>query len=534
MYSDSDITLILKVGRLGTNIGKLYHKLGEYSKAEDFFKLSQCQYDEIREDYSSEHHNLNYTNIDWNSVNDDWLVFLVNYCALLKDQKRYEEAKEIYKNVKNGLEQDNTFYYQKDFWLTLVSRGLGQIYFILNDYSNSEKYLLDSLNTTRYLLNENPSIQNKEEYIYVLTDLGNLYIGMYRYDLAEKYIIEAYNILRQLADIDSGKYSEDLADRLNNLSLLYFSTENYIQAEETLKEALSILRYLTEVNPKTYTEKLATSLLNLGFIQISLEKYTEAENTLSEALSLFKQLMETNDSVYINKVANVLLGFGQLYQTKGEIIKSIDFFKESLSIYHELYNINPNAYVRFMAEISANLYNAYININDLDLAKRYICEASNYYRIATDLANCLWEDFMDSLIIQGDMYLELEEYENAERAYKEALQVGMNKVDNELFAGMLTNLAIIHCNMKKYDLAEKEFNEALDCFNLLMESDSMKSESVALVLKNLGDLFNETENYEKAQQKYNEALAIYKELEKNNPGEYLEKINTICTKLTEI
>lgn len=528
-FNDSNLSLTLKLARCGAETGTLLHKLGEYSLADDLFQWPVLLYSQIADFYSLQNSGSLPGYID-ETMSRDGFYFIVNYCSLLMDLKEYEKVIEQYKFLKENLER---WPYDKESYSQCVARGLGQCYLALNDNSNSEKYLLESLDIARVLVNENPSIQNKENYSGILNDLGGVYHQMFKFDLAEKYCVESCAVLRQLVSFDSMKYSGKLADALNTLSLSYTSLGKLNQAESNLLEALAIYRSLAETDPIAYVGRIAMSLLNYGNALNLLDKFIEAEDALNESLKLYKQLAESNETVYLDKVSRVLLALADLYCSMEENAKAVHFFKEALSIYRKLYDERPDAYIVYMARFNLVLGAVYEKLGDLDSAKKCFCEASNFYRMPN--IDDFWkEDLVVSFVRLGEICQKLKDYESAEKAYMEAAQVSENNGGLHLYADILNHLAVLHCGVNQLDLACKEYQKAIEIYIQLIESDYNAYEDMARSLKNLGNVYNKMEDYESAKKIYNESLRIYRELEKYTPGEYLERINSICDKLNEM
>ncbi len=84
-----------------------------------------------------------------------------------------------------------------------------------------------------------------------------------------------------------------------------------------------------------------------------------------------------------------------------------------------------------------------------------------------------------------------------------------------LIAGVLSELALIHEKLNRYEKAESEYNESLETYRRLAENNHGRYDSdVAMTLTSLGFLHNNLNRYEEAECEYKEALSIFFKLKK--------------------
>ena len=97
-------------------------------------------------------------------------------------------------------------------------------YFYNNgNYSEAEKYILESLRICKEVLGENHHF-----YAFCLDNLGGLYKTQGNYSVAEQYYLESLCILKEVLGENNPKY----ATSLRNLGLLYEIQGNYSAAEK--------------------------------------------------------------------------------------------------------------------------------------------------------------------------------------------------------------------------------------------------------------------------------------------------------------
>ena len=127
----------------------------------------------------------------------------------------------------------------------------------------------------------------------------------------------------------------------------------------------------------------------------------------------------------------------------------------------------------------------------------------------------------------ADLHSRLDRYAEAEKEYKEALDVrralananpGMYLRD---VSETLNNLAGLHCKLNCYVEAEKEYKDALGVRRELAKNDpDAYLGYVAGTLNNLGVLHRDLNRYCEAEGEFKEALVIRRGLAKANPGAY--------------
>ncbi|MHA2001214.1 MAG: tetratricopeptide repeat protein [Promethearchaeota archaeon] len=131
------------------------------------------------------------------------------------------------------------------------------------------------------------------------------------------------------------------------------------------------------------------------------------------------------------------------------------------------------------------------------------------------------------LVTLGNLYADLNRFEEAEPAYVEALEIyrtlaGKNpETYNVNVATTQNNLGILYMNLKRFEEAESAYIEALKIRKELAgKNPEAYNVDVAMTQNNLGILYRQVGRYEEAESAYTEALEIRKELAGKNPEDY--------------
>jgi len=117
------------------------------------------------------------------------------------------------------------------------------------------------------------------------------------------------------------------------------------------------------------------------------------------------------------------------------------------------------------------------------------------------------------------------QFSKAEKFYQKYLNDFASEISITERAMTLNNLAILHSDQNNYDEALKEFEEALQIYRQLAETNPHAYlPDVAMTLNNLANLHKAQNNYDEALKEFEEALQIYRQLAETNPHAYLPDV----------
>ena len=133
----------------------------------------------------------------------------------------------------------------------------------------------------------------------------------------------------------------------------------------------------------------------------------------------------------------------------------------------------------------------------------------------------------------GNLYSDTEKYEQAENAYREALQIRkrLAEINPDTYlpdvARTQNNFGTLYSDTEKYEQAENAYREALQTYKRLAEiNPDAYLPNVAATQNNFGNLYRVLGKYQEAENAYREALQTYKRLAEINPDAYLPNVAT--------
>ena len=224
----------------------------------------------------------------------------------------------------------------------------------------------------------------------------------------------------------------------------------------------------------------------IGNVLFLEQKYREAIPYYDSALTynrfIKKQPVRTATS-YTN--------LGKSYHELSEFTKAIEYFTQALE------HIGLSEDQSEAAEIYNRMGRSYLALDNFETAESYFNKAFDIYDIKspdTKGEAKTWVNF-------GDLYMQMKEYDRAEKNYKQAL-IGMGTL-NDTIIETLFNYALANKSLKDYDEAKEHFRSAL---NLSIRKGSKNYQSSSY--EQLAGLYSLTGEYEKAARFFNYALNL--------------------------
>jgi len=266
--------------RLLNNLGLIYHRLGNYNRADRLYKEAQEASFKVLSKVLGESHR-----------GADGLYTGENQNELL--------------SILSGASD--------------VQDNIGRLRQEIGDYKSAESDFQKALETRLQIF-----LRTGEEHAKYVTSLNNL-ATMYFYNLgkfsqAERLYIEALDVLSK---VGRGKEDQYYAIVVNNLGLMYQHTSNYSQAERLYIEALEVHRKAGREN-----HYYGQSLHNLASLYNLQGNYSQAEPLYIEALEVERKAGRENHTNY----ALALSELASLYAATSRKIKALDLLQESVSV----------------------------------------------------------------------------------------------------------------------------------------------------------------------------------------------------------
>jgi len=238
--------------------------------------------------------------------------------------------------------------------------------------------------------------------------------------------------------------------------------------------------------------------------------------------------------VLYQKLKPVHFGFKRLIDVGQELESYFDDDKDKASILGMLGNLYGNI-GRFEEATTQNkVGNLCRDLNGFEHAEKAFKEA---LKILTELAEKSPDAYLPDVAMTqnnlGNLYSDSNRFEDAEKAFTEALKIltelAEKSPDAYLSDVAMTqnNLGNLYRNIGRFEDAEKAFKETLKIHTGLAEKnpDAYLSD-VAMTQNNLGVLYRNIGQFEDAEKAFKEALKFCKELAENSPDAYLLDVAT--------
>ena len=345
------------------------------------------------------------------------------------------------------------------------------------------------------------------------------------YESAEKY----YKLLlRQIEKINGRDFNVDQLHILacNNLSALYRGMNNEEYAKEHCIKASRLCMECFKEDPNSYIW-LVNTVVNSFFIIIADfpnsfedESFEDSFETLVLSVLEFIYSDNNDDDVEIQEIRNTLLKmFTQIEnedeQYKRELIEYYDRLADKLN--------DDNDILKFCKSLSAQA-RLYVSNKDFELAE-------SLYNIESELfSKCknISKDIEASLLFNlAFMHAENGKTELAEKEYSQASGLYKNLVEENAdaynfdYSSVLHNLAAAHVALGKNEFAEKEYRNAINIRKQLSASSpQLYNRDLAMSYNNLANLYWSMQRFEDSEEAFKACTEIYSELYADNHKMY--------------
>ncbi|BBM86632.1 tetratricopeptide repeat protein [Candidatus Uabimicrobium amorphum] len=237
----------LEIAKITNNIGLVYHGVGEYHKALDYFEKAK----EIAQKTGSE------TELA-RSLNNLGLIYSV--------QGKLDDALAVYLKV---LDMNRKAISKKNMGSLLGN--IGMIYHDKKHHEQALKYLQEAVEIAREL-------GDKYSLATRLNNIGSVCSNQQKHDEALKYYLESLEITRILGD------KKGLGRQLNNIGAIYYHQKKYYDAVGYYVEAEKICK---EIGDKKI---LGTIYSNRASIFLAFKNFNEGLNYAQKGLDIMVEI----------------------------------------------------------------------------------------------------------------------------------------------------------------------------------------------------------------------------------------------------
>ena len=399
-----------------TNLGVVFHSLGEYQSAKEYYEKALAIYMEMGNKKGE--------------ANARRKLGAVLY-SLSEDQKAkeyFEKALSIYMEMGNKKGE------------ALARTNLGAVLHSLGEYQRAKEYQEKALAISM-------EIRHKEGEADARTNLGEVLYSLGEYQRAKEYLEKSLAIYMEIRD----KKGE--ADTRSKLEAVLHSFGEYQKAEEHNEKALDIFM---EIRDKGGEAKART---NLGAVLRSQGEYQKAKEFHEKALAIFMQIKDKKGEA----VARTNLG-AVLY-SRSEYQKAKEYFEKALAISMEIRDKKGESAAR------TNLGAVFQLLGEYQKAKQYHEKALAISMETTDK-----EGEADARRNLGKVLYLIGEFQKAKEHYVKALAIHMEISDRERLMHCVLELGSCFLSLRKYRDAHEHGEKAL---SIAMETGNRAGEAKA-------------------------------------------------------
>ena len=338
--------------------------------------------------------------------------------------------------------------------------------------------------------------------------------------------IDKYNtsltLLKELASIDPENYNPDIAKTLERRALLFDDLDNYELAAKDFDEAIELYNDLVFYNPKTYNSQLAHCLLYRSQIHQENDEDDIAEQKLLKALDLYKEMIIHDPHINELYLSHVIFDLASLYNKHGETEKVISELEKCMDLLLANWERNKDLYsLHLISQIQGLLGDAYAQLDKIKESE------DNYKKSIIALRKLSQQKYENSiselactLTNLGILHDNIGRYDLSEKEHKEAISIYSNEAEpnNEEFAKSLNQITNIYINKEDYATAERYIKKA----NQIVDNPFMM-DTYGEVLLCLGRKEEAMNLYYKIEERY----PVFFEDYKNKTGEYTTFYNMI-------
>jgi CHAT domain-containing protein len=272
-------------------------------------------------------------------------VPLVSQAKVRLDQRKYDEAADLYQRALTILERDPDK--NRPYVIDTLS-NLARTYEFQSRYVEAVE-----LRKRAVALGEGSIGRDKGAGLAnSLNDLGMAYYLLGRLAEAEP-LFERALMIRESA---LGRSSREFAVSLNNLARVYERLGRYDDAEALHRRAIAIQEKATGAG-----RELAVSLNNLALVDLKSGRQAEAEQLTKRALTLQQKILPANDADVAQSLNNLSVAYRQL----GRAAEGEPLLKRAIAIKEQIFGLeHPEVAFHLIP-----LANAYVNLGRYDEAE---------------------------------------------------------------------------------------------------------------------------------------------------------------------
>ncbi|CAF1978237.1 unnamed protein product [Rotaria magnacalcarata] len=439
-------------------LGILLVKVGEYSKAEDVYKvlLNQTTLDELEKAHLN--HQLGLTKRKQGNYEEALAYYEIaqtirekilpeNHLDLVSSYNHVGDVYEAMGNYPKALS-----HYEKAIeicektlplnyaQLSSCNNNIGDLYNDMTEYLKALFYYKKALEMRQESLPPNhPDLATSNN------NIGDVYTNIGEYTQALPYYKRVLEISRKTLPPNH----PDFATFYNNIGLAYDSMGEYLQALSYYERALENSKHsLSEDHPN-----LVNFYSNIGLVYFNMGNFSKALQYCQNALELCKKSLPENHPILATSYNNI----GMVYLKRGEYSEALSYYEKDLEISSK--NLPPNHLD--LGPTYNSLGHLYFNTGQYLKALSYfeqafvICETglpSNHPILAKCYSNI------------GNVYSSMGEYPKALSYFEKALEIREKSIPRNLpnLAASYSDIGLLYNRMNEYEKALLYYEQAVE------------------------------------------------------------------------
>ncbi len=348
-----------------------------------------------------------------------------------------------------------------------VLSNIGNIYRKYGTVDSSLKYMEQALTIFRAKANMND--MENAEYSKICNNLALQYMAMGKHDIAEPFFESAYQIRKYLVG-KTNAYSTLWADILNNYGLYYIDIQDYDLGIYYLEKSLDIRQGFA--SGRETSRLLAESYDNLGHVYDMIDSLELSEQYYRKSLDERNRLISQSPHLEYPDYVNTVQKLASVYRKDNALIHAL----------------------MLMNRLIINLEEQDTWEGD-DLEWKSLAEADAYHNQALILSELGKKQEARNAMLQA-----------ARRYYTGAEYVDFNYYPTA--ADAFCQVGNLSCDIDDYEQAEMWYKQALQIFRDLYSSGEVPAYTMVNALNNLGRMYYSIQNMEEAKRCYVEGKEL--------------------------
>ena len=501
-------------------LGRLMLKMGEYSKAEEIFRIAL----ETSSSYQLSDIAVFYHQLGHVMIQKGDLTTALTY-------------------IKKGFELQEKNLPSNHPSLAIPYQNMGLLQHLIGDFPTSLLYYEKSLEIQDHFSH------NHLDLMKTYNAVALLYQSMGNYTTAQSYYEKVFEIQQKRLP----QNHPDLAGFHINVGTLHLLIGDYQTASLNFDEAMSIQQDTLSRNHPD----LATTYHSIADVRKLMGDYSAAVSSYEKALEIQGKYLsrhhpvraktyhnmarlytlmgdKSTASVYLQKTLEIYetdvlhnhANLGTTYNSIGELHQSMGDYRTALSFFEKALEIHQRTLPSTAPELAAS----YSNIASAHNLLGSYSTALSYYQKALDIQEkTLSPDHTDLAIVYnsiGRLYQSIQNSSLALSYYEKALKIQQKTLPdtNPELASIYNNIGLIEASMKQYSSAIVYFEKAL---KILERTFLLKHASIASLYINLGCVYQLVGDVVTARSHFETGLEIQRETLPPNHPDFAATYNSL-------